>query len=103
MHNFSHKAVPQNVSGNAASASSIKLSWTLPLQPNNITDYINYYIIEIEDLESGQTITYHSVEQLAVVESLHPHYTYLCRVAIFTSYLNPYSDYISIETLQAGM
>ena len=103
MHNFSHEAVPQNVSGNAKSASSIKLSWTLPLQPNNITDYIKYYIIEIKDLKSGQIITNRSTEQLVVIESLHPYYTYLCRVAIFTSYLNPYSDYISIETLQAGM
>ena len=103
MHNISYKAVPQNVSGNAASASSIELSWSLPLQPNNITDYINYYIIEIKDLKSGQIFTNRSTEQLVVIDSLQSYYTYLCRVAIFTSYLNPYSDYISIETLQAGM
>ena len=103
MHNFSHEAVPQNVSGNTWSGSSIQLLWTLPLQSNNITDYINYYVIENEDIESGQIITNRSTEQLPVIDSLHLYNIYLCRAAIFTSYLNPYSDYISIETLQAGM
>lgn len=54
VHNFSHEDVAQNVSGNAASPSSIHLSWTLPLQPNNITDYFNYYIIESKDFFNCQ-------------------------------------------------
>ena len=88
----------------------------LAINQSVVVSKLSYYIIFItfhmklilkmfqEILQVLYLFSYHRyTEQLVVIDSLQSYYTYLCRVAIFTSYLNPYSDYISIETLQAGM
>ena len=87
----------------AASSTSITLSWQPPLSDlqNGI---IRSYHISVEELETGNILTFvtSNVERLLVVNLLHPFYTYNCSIAAYTIGLGP-SVFVSVQTLPEGM
>ena len=89
----------ENIHGNALTATSIFMSWDEPLTPNVTVDH---YLVLVDELATIQSWTFHVVNPEATILSLHPYYNYSCRVAVFSSAMQPYSQPISIVTLQAG-
>ena len=79
------------------SSTAIYLSWSLPLiQGSNI----QHYIVKVDELETSRDWTLYAVETHANVISLHPYYTYVCKVAAVI-YL--YTSPITVITHQAGI
>lgn len=95
--------VPQNVMADAASSTSITLSWQAPLADlqNGI---IRSYYISVVELETGNIRPFvtSGVDRVLVVNLLHPFYNYNCSIAAYTIGLGP-SIFVSVQTLQEGM
>ena len=81
-------------------STAIYLSWSLPpVQEINV----QHYIVEVYELETGQNWTFYAVETHAHVISLHPYYTYVCKVAAVENTTYPYTSPITITTPEDGM
>lgn len=91
-----------NFTGFAQDAMSLHLSWVLPPTPPNIEDIVDHYIIEVTTLQTSKVTTYFSVQLQATVTDLHPYYSYSCRVAAFTTFINLFTQPIVIQTHEAG-
>ena len=91
--------VARNITGTALTATSIFLTWDAPLPSNTI----DHYLVSVDELETVQSWVFHVVNPEATILSLHPYYTYSCRVAVFTDVMYGYSQAITIVTLQAGL
>ena len=71
--------IPINFTGIAVNSTAIYLSWSLPpAQGINV----ELYIVEVDELETNRDWTFYAVETHATVISLHPYYTYVCKVAV---------------------
>ncbi len=93
---------PQQLSATMMTSSTITLSWSPP--PFEDTNgIIQYYLISITEVDTN--ITFSPLQSLSTeftVTNLHPHYTYLCRVAAYTSDIGPYSSPITIQLSEEG-
>ena len=83
----------------AQDAKTISVDWVIPPSATNV---VTHYIIEITSLVTLQVNTYFSNETQALVPGLHPHYSYSCRVAAFTTYRHPFTSPIHVQMPQAG-
>ena len=92
--------VARNIIGTALTATSIFLSWDEPLS-SNVT--VDHYLVSVDELETIQSWVFHVVNPEATILTLHPYYTYSCRVAVFTDIMYAYSQVITLVTLQAGL
>ena len=82
------------------SSTAIYLSWSLPpVQEINV----QHYIVEVDELETSRDWTFYAVETHAHVISLHPYYTYVCKVAVVENIIYPYTSPITVITHQAGI
>ena len=54
------------------------------------------------ELETGDTFNINSTSTTFSFFSLHPFYTYQCKVATYTVGLGPFTDVISVKTLEDG-
>ena len=91
-----------NLTGQVLSSSSISLDWELPPIPG-LMALVDHYLVNVHELESSRNWTFFAVESHATILSLHPYYSYRCRVAIMTDFVNPYSSTITLVTLQERM
>ena len=82
------------------SSTAIYLSWSLPVV-HGIN--VQHYIVEVDELETSQDWTFYAVESHANVISLHPYYTYVCKVAAVENTIYPYTSPITVITHQAGI
>ena len=92
--------IPINLTGVAVSSTAIYLSWSLPAV-QGIS--ISHYIMEIVELETSHSWTFHAAQTRANIISLHPYFTYECRVAAVgnaTTY--PFTSTITVITHQSG-
>ena len=70
---------------------SLHLSWTsLPTEDRN--GVIREYYVNITEVDTEQLLTYTTTNLFIVVGSLHPFYTYQCRVSAFTVATGPFSN-----------
>ena len=82
------------------SSTAIYLSWSLPpVQGINA----QHYIVEVDEVETSRDWIFYAVETHATVISLHPYYTYVCKVAVVENTTYPYTSPITIITHQAGI
>ena len=63
---------------------------------------IYHYIVEIHEIETNHDWSLYAVETHANIISLHPHYTYNCRVRVIGNATYPFNVPITVNTLQAG-
>ena len=92
--------IPINFTGIAVSSTAIYLSWSLPVvQGVNV----QHYIVEVDELETSRDWTFYAVETHANVISLHPYYTYVCKVAAVENITYLYTSPITVITHQAGI
>lgn len=92
---------PANVRGFAPDHSSISLEWdTLPTAFQN--GILTAYIVDVTERETGLTFERNTTATSIILESLHPHYVYECRVAARTVELGPFSTVFAVQVLMAG-
>ena len=63
---------------------------------------IQYYVIRITELETGNVYQYTRYTTHITLFTLHPAYTYLFQVAAYTVGLGPYSEYFNITLAEDG-
>lgn len=95
-------AAPQSPSGSAQSPSVITLEWDPPPEID-INGEIEYYVVEVEEVYTGRTWTFHAVDVHINVASLHAYYVYKCRVAAFTIEQGPFTSYYNVYSGEKGL
>ena len=94
-------APPQDITVDQLSSTGMTLTWNPPpLEHTN--GFIRYYVMQIIEVETQATFTVTSNVTEATVESLHPYYTYQCKIAARTIELGPFSSTITVQLLEEG-
>lgn len=94
-------AAPENLTGEALSSTSIKLSWQPPI-PEKQNGIIRLYNVTVWEADTGNTISLSTVHTSITISSLHPYYTYHSSIAAVTVGIGPFSDTKEIQTLPDG-
>ena len=63
---------------------------------------VREYKITITEVETETEIVLYSTDSPLILSTLHPFYTYVCRVSAFTVEYGPYSEESLIVTPQDG-
>ena len=94
---------PQSVEAVAVSSSSIRITWTAPLEEEQ-NGIIRSYHISVVELPTGflREIVAHGDESIEIVNNLHPYYLYECAVAAYTVGLGP-AAFAQTLTLPSGI
>ena len=89
--------------GSSQSNTLIDLSWDPPpaIDINGVIQYYSIRVLESETSHSWSFVHSENVTEITV-GSLHPYYTYQCRVAAFTVGLGPFTDALHVQTEEAG-
>ena len=94
-------APPLNVSLSIISPTAVNLTWSPPpLQHHN--GIIVSYVIAVTELITNTTNTLTTSNTSLTVADLHPHYTYVLKVAAITVEQGPYSNKTSVTMPQDG-
>ena len=94
-------APPQGFTGSNQSSTAIFLSWMLP-PAIDINGVIQYYTVELDEVWTGRTLTFHPISPNISIRALHPYYIYQCRVAAYTVALGPFTSNLQIITGEDG-
>lgn len=92
---------PTNVRGFAPDHSSISLEWDSPptLLLNGI---LTVYIVNVTERETGYVFVRNTSTTSIILDNLHPHYVYECRIAAYTVEAGPFSTVFAVQVLMAG-
>lgn len=92
---------PQNLQGNATNATTLTLSWDPPhIEEQN--GIIREYLINITEIETGETFLHSTPMTCITVTELHPFYSYESIVTAVTIGPGPYSSNFTIQMPQTG-
>ena len=90
-----------NVRGFAPDHTSIVLEWDPP--PRLLTNGIlTAYVIRVTERETRLMFEHNTTDTTIVLNSLHPHYIYECRIAARTIATGPFSTVFAVQVLMAG-
>ncbi len=89
-----------NFTGVALSPTALYLSWDVPTFS---TIVIQYFFVECVELDTHREWNVYTVENHANVTSLHPSYSYGCRVQVVGNDEYPFSTPIIVYTHEAGI
>ncbi len=90
-------AAPQYVSGIAVDPTTISLEWSPPPK-QHWNGIIRRYKISVLARESGSILEDSTTRLTATIQSLHPDYSYVCKVAAVTVAEGVYSRTIIVST-----
>ena len=79
----------------------MQLAW-LPPESGGQNGIIQRYLISVTEVDTMRQFQLTSASPFATVLGLHPHYTYSFAVAAVTVGEGPYSEEISVQTLEDG-
>lgn len=92
-----------NFVGRVISSAAISLSWEVPTVPG-VNIMIQYFRIDIEEVETSREWSITTMGMSAVVMSLHAYYTYNCRLSTVSNVTTyPTDTVVILLTHQAGM
>ena len=92
---------PRNLSGVSPSSRRIYLTWHPP--PAALTNgIIREYYANVTDTVTGEVQLLSSQSEVLEITNLHPYYTYKVAVAAYTVALGPFTDQITVQTLEDG-
>ena len=92
---------PRNLSGVSSSSRRIYLTWHPP--PEALTNgIIREYYVNVTDTVTGEVQLLSSQSEVLEITNLHPYYTYKVAVAAYTVALGPFTDQITVQTLEDG-
>jgi hypothetical protein len=90
---------PRNLSGVSSSSRRIYLTWHPP--PEALTNgIIREYYVNVTDTVTGEVQLLSSQSEVLEITNLHPYYTYKVAVAAYTVALGPFTDQITVQTLE---
>lgn len=88
------------MSGYVIDSTSIFLSWEPPPQEHQ-NDAVTGYLVNITEVETGNTSQLYTSSTSITLSSLHPSYTYIWSIAAVTIGPGPFSQNIILRTLPA--
>ena len=100
-HYEAPSAPPQSLSGIAVSSTVVTLTWSSP-PLIDINGIIRNYVIRIRETETSRMWILQATNSYINITSLHPYYNYECEVAAHTIATGPYTDPVSVQTMEAG-
>ena len=77
------------------------LFWDLP-PFDQINGYIRHYIVVVTERETASEFLEQPTTTQVTLQSLHPYYTYTCRVAAVTTGPGPYTGNFTIQLPEDG-
>ena len=89
------------MSGYVINSTSIFLSWEPPPQEHQ-NGVVTGYLVNITEVETGNTSQLHTASTLIILSLLHPSYTYICVITAVTVGPGPYSQNITLQVFEAG-
>ena len=81
------------------SSTAISLTW-MPPPLSSQNGIIREYTINITELETGEVFQHVSTTTSITVTILHPYYSYSCTVSAFTVAMGPYTEAVTVVTLE---
>lgn len=94
-------SAPENLKAVAIMSTSISLTWTPPPEGTH-NGMIRHYTVNITEDDSERELVFYSPTTSLMVSSLHPYYTYHCRVSAITVEYGPYTDILTVTTREDG-
>ena len=92
---------PQDVQSIHVNSTGIQLAWRPP-QPSGQNGIIQHYLISVTELDTMRQLQLTFTSTFAIVSGLHPYYTYSFTITAVTVSEGPYSEEISVQTLEDG-
>lgn len=93
---------PQSIRAEPIDSNTLVLHWEPPLLEDR-NGVIRIYIVNITELETGETMQHVSIELTISISSLHPHYVYQYSISAQTIASGPFSEPAVIQMPEAGM
>ena len=100
-HSEAPSAPPQSLSAIAISSTVVMLTWSSP-PLIDINGIIRNYVIRIKERQTSQVWIFQTTNSHINITSLHPYYNYECNVAAHTIATGPYTNPVSVQTMEAG-
>jgi len=94
-------APPGNFSVTAINSRTITLSWNPP-PFDQINGLLRHYVISFTQNETASESQVLSTYTQVTLQSLHPYYTYTCRVAAVTTGSGPYTGNLTVRLPEDG-
>ena len=82
-------------------STTITLSWDPPTS-DQTNGYIRHYVVAVTEHDTTFAFQEQSNYTQVTLQSLHPYYTYTCRVAAVTTGTGPYTGNITIQLPEDG-
>ena len=92
---------PQNITGTAFNTTLISLQWLLP-PAITVNGIVTKYVVNVEEVYTGQTYSLLTENMHISVGNLHPYYIYECSIAAYTIATGVFSSPINITTQEMG-
>ena len=92
---------PKSIEGSVSSSTSIQLSWQPPA-PSSQNGIIQHYVISVTEEETMRQFRLISTTTSITATALHPYYTYSFTISAVTVGEGPYSQPLSLQTLEDG-
>ena len=87
-------------SGFPVTSTLITLQWAPP-PVEDINGIIVFYMVEVTEVLTNTSWTFHAVTTHINIGPLHPYYTYRCRVAAFTIGVGPFTTFFLVNSGEA--
>jgi len=94
-------APPGNFSVSAINSTTITLSWNPP-PFDQINGLLRHYVISFTQHETASESRVLSTYTQVTLQSLHPYYTYTCRVAAVTTGIGPFTGNLTVKLPEDG-
>ena len=94
-------AAPVLDSAEAVSTTLISIHW-LPPPSIHINGMLQYYFVNVTEVNTGKKWTFIAVDSSLMIGSLHPYYMYNYSITARTIGNGPYSPVQSVRTLEDG-
>ena len=95
-------AAPQMPSGSPLTSTLISITWAPP-PDEHINGVIDIYLVEVTEVVTNNTWTFHALQTQVNVGPLHPYYMYRCRVTASTIGPGPYTPFFYVYSGEASM
>ena len=79
----------------------VTLTWSSP-PLIDINGIIRNYVIRIRERETSRVWIFQATNSHINITSLQPYHNYECEVAAHTIATGPYTDPVSVQTMEAG-
>jgi len=94
-------APPDSFSVISINLTTITLSWNPP-PFDQINGYLQHYVIDCTEHETASESRVLSNDTQVTLQSLHPYYTYTCRMAAVTIGIGPFTGNLTVRLPEDG-